>query len=179
MNKQSRASGTNARVYSFIPVCDLPCHAPHKFDAFLQPLFEELEELYIEGQEVFFKAPVPGHSPAQDTSTLRVVPLLATADMKAHAEIGLTGAGGRKGCRRCELVGEYVPEHHHYYYGNFLHRYRFPPPLRSVEESQAHGVEVDVASSDSQRTCLVKEHGVTGVSLFYCLYDVASVQCRI
>ena len=69
-------------------------------------------------------------------------------------------------------MGEYVPERRHYYYGNFLHRYRFPPPLRSIEDSRAHGVEVDVASSDSQRKCLVKEHGVTGVSLFYRLYDL-------
>ena len=34
------------------------------------------------------------------------------------------------------------------------------------------GLKWDVASSDSKRKCLVKEHGVTGVSLFYRLYDL-------
>ena len=63
-------------------------------------------------------------------------------------------------------------EHCHYYYGNFLHQYRFPPLLHSVEESRAHGVEVDVASSDFQRKNVVMEHSVTCVSLFYCLYDL-------
>ena len=85
VNKQNHASCTNARVYSFISV-DLPRHAPHKFDAFLQPLFEELEELYIKGLEMFFKAPVPGSSPAQYTSTLHVVRLLATELEELYTE---------------------------------------------------------------------------------------------
>ena len=102
VNKQNHASCTNARVYSFISV-DLPRHAPHKFDAFLQPLFEELEELYIKGLEMFFKAPVPGSSPAQYTS-LHVVPLLATQTWKLMQKL-VSAAGGGKGCRQCELLG--------------------------------------------------------------------------
>ena len=58
--------------------------------------------------EVFFKAAVPGFSPSADLATLRVLPLLCTADLRAHSEMGLTSAGGRKGCRRCEMVGQHV-----------------------------------------------------------------------
>lgn len=51
-------------------------------------LFHELEDLYIDGQEVFFHSKVCGQSPEDDTACLRAIPLLATADSKAHAEIG-------------------------------------------------------------------------------------------
>ena len=107
----------NAVVYSFVPVDQLPRHCQHKMDAFVLPLFQELEDLYIDGQEVFFSAEVAGHSPANDIACLRVIPLLATADSKPHAEIGLTASGGRKGGCRCNVIG-YLPEKHHYYYGN-------------------------------------------------------------
>ena len=35
MKKANRSSGSSAKVYSFIPVNQLPCEAPHKYDAFL------------------------------------------------------------------------------------------------------------------------------------------------
>lgn len=58
-----------------------------------------------------------------------------TADMKAHAEIGLSCAGDQKGCRRCEIVGEYVPSCKHYFYGNFLFRYYNQLPDKAAETS--------------------------------------------
>lgn len=104
-SKLHRSSGSSCRVYSFIPVDRLPTKAPHKYDAFFIPLIQEVEQLFLYGEPVFFKSPVEGYSPGNDTFDLRVLPLLITADMKAHAEIGLTCAGGKKGCRRCEVVG--------------------------------------------------------------------------
>ena len=84
--------------------------------------------------------------------------MLVTADMKAHAEIGLTSAGGRKGCRRCEVVGEYVASKQHYYYGNFLTRYHHPPAERNATESLKRGKEVDNAATASQKAALCKEY---------------------
>ena len=55
MSKVNRADSKHSRVYSFIPVSQLQNNAPHKLDAFLEPLITELEDLYIYGQEVFFK----------------------------------------------------------------------------------------------------------------------------
>ena len=90
-----------------------------------------------------FRAAVPGFSPPSDFPTLRVVPLLITADSKAHAEIGLTTAGGRMGCRRCMVADEYVPEINHYYYGNFQRRYCFPALPRNPKDNRAFGYQAD------------------------------------
>ena len=53
MNKLDRSYNKNAHVYSFIPVDQLPQKAPHKYDAFFEPLIAEIEDLYINGAEVF------------------------------------------------------------------------------------------------------------------------------
>ena len=119
MIKGARSDTNNARVYSFVPVSQLPHDSPHKYDAFFKPLVEDIENLFLYG-EVFFKGEVEGYSPPND---FHVLPLLVTADSKAHAEIGLATGGGHKGCHRCTLSGTYISERRHYYYGNF--RYRF------------------------------------------------------
>lgn len=101
-------------------------------------MVEEIENLYIHGEEVFFKAEVGGFSPSNDFPTLRL-PLPVTADSKAHAEIGLTTAGGFKGCRRCNVTGTCIAERRHYYYGNFRYRFRNPAEERSLEVNRTHG----------------------------------------
>ena len=156
MSKVNRAESKYARVYSFIPVWQLPKDAPHKLDAFLEPLITELEDLYIYGQEVFFKQEVTDLLAPKDTANLRAIPLLLTADMKAHAEVGLTTAGGYKGCRRCFVSGTYVPERRHHYYHNFQHRYRFPAQERTAEQNRMYGKEVDGARNASQKEQLRK-----------------------
>ena len=125
---------------------------------FFAPLIEEVEHLFLNGKSVFLKSKVPNYSPKNDTFSLRVIPLLVTADMKAHAEIGLTSAGGRKGCRRCEVVGEYVASKRHYYYGIFLTRYHHPPAEINATESLKRGKEVVNAATASQKAALCKEY---------------------
>ena len=165
MTKVERANSKHAKVYSFIPVSQLPRDSPHKYDAFLQPLIEELTNLYIDGCEVFFKSAVEELFPANDTPKLRVVPLLLTADLQAHAEIGQTSAGGFKGCRRCHVEGEYIPVHKHYYYGNFQNRFRFPATKRTAESNRLLGKKVDSAATAAERKRLAKQGGVTRESI--------------
>ena len=129
MSKSERSGANNALVYSFIPTSQLLTDSPHKFDALLKPL---LEELFIIGEEIFFRSEILGVSEENDCPTLRVLPLLVTADSKAHHEIGLTSAGGHRGCRRCHIGGTYVPEKHHYYYGSFQKWFWTPCPPRSA-----------------------------------------------
>lgn len=172
MSKADRSESDNARVYSFIPVSQLPNDAPHKYDAFFQPLFREIEDLFIEGEQVFFKTAVPGFSDADDFPTLRVVPLLTTADSKAHHEIGLTSAGGVKGCRRCTVSGEYVAERRHYYFGQFQYRFWNPCPPRTAEQDRRNGQAADCAITAAERKRILKETGVTGESSFFRLYDL-------
>ena len=164
MTKVNRCNSEHAIVYSFIPTDQLPSDSPHKMDAFLQPLLEELEDLYIEGMEVIFCSGVDGISPPNDITTLRVLPLLVTADFKAHAEVGLTAAGGRKGCRRCHVIGEYVHESKHYYYGETQLRYRL--------DNRALGKHADQASSKAHSKRLIREKGVTGETIIHRFYDL-------
>ena len=61
-----------------------------------EPLLKEIEDLYMDmdREEAFFKGCDEGMN---DFLTLRVLPLLITADSRAHSEIGLTTAGGYSG----------------------------------------------------------------------------------
>ena len=83
-------------MLSFVPVDQLPRDCPHNMDAFLLPLFQELEDMYINVRR-YSLAQRLLDTPANDIACLHVIPLLATADLKAHANIGLTAFGGRKG----------------------------------------------------------------------------------
>ena len=49
MCKALEVDGRNVKVYSFIPSYQIPRNCPHKYDAFLEPLMEELEDLFIDG----------------------------------------------------------------------------------------------------------------------------------
>lgn len=86
MSKLDRSRNKNAQVYSFIPVNQLPKDSPHKFDAFFDPLLTEIEDLYMYSLEVFYKSAIPDFSAANDITTLRLTPLLVTADLHAHSE---------------------------------------------------------------------------------------------
>ena len=172
MSKWERSNADYARVYSFIPASQMPTDSPHKYDAFLKPLINELEELFIEGEEVYFNNEISGVCEQDSCSKLRVLPLLVTADSKAHHEIGLTSAGGHKGCRRCQVGGTYVPERRHYYYGNLRQRFWNPCQPRTAEEDRINGRAADRATTIAQRKRICKETGVTGESLFYRLYDL-------
>ena len=100
------------------------------------------------------------------------VKINTTADSKAHAEIGLTTAGGHKGCRRCYVSGQYIPEKRHYYYGRFRQRYMLTVPMRSVDSNRQYGKAADSASTTAERQRIIWENGVTGETIFYRLYDL-------
>ena len=104
MNKFDRSSAKYSHIYSFIPTDQLPRDAPHKYDAFFKPLIEKLEYLFIEGEQVFFSKQIPELGDEDPFPTLRAIPLLITADSKAHHEIGLTSACGQRGCRRYQVT---------------------------------------------------------------------------
>ena len=98
MPNMDRSYDTNNRVYSFNLTHQLPKSAPHKYDAFFQPLIEEIEDLFIDSEEVYFAGEGEEDSASEEFPTLRLLPLLVTADSKAHCGIGLTCAGGCQGC---------------------------------------------------------------------------------
>ena len=88
-SKLQRSSESSCRVYSFIPVDNLPSKTPHKYDAFFAPLIEEIENLYLDGKRVFFRSAVSGYSTENSRFNVHVVPLLAivTEDMLKYTSL--------------------------------------------------------------------------------------------
>lgn len=99
-----------------------------------------------------------------DLVTIRLIPLLLTADMKAHGELGLVNVSGYNGCRRCTVKAEYLS--HHCRYGSFQYRYEHPSSSRTAEQNRLDGKDIDSESNPRQGT------GVTGESQLYTLYDL-------
>lgn len=96
ISKEKRSNGQYMRVYSFIPSVLLPEGVPHKMDAFLQPLIDEIKKLYIKGinvkieQQIKLKDNVIIHPGEYEVRSLL---LLGTADLKGHQEIVLNCGG--------------------------------------------------------------------------------------
>ena len=177
MRKSVRAGNNKSRVYAFVPVSELGrIKNPHKYDAFLQPLMEELSALYINGEQVqFAKKNVEEVvvSPKQmDTglTTIRVVPLLLTGDMKAHGEVGLVSVSGYSGCRRCTVKGEYLRNHCRY--GSFRYRYKHPSLPKTAKQNRQYGKQVDSIGEGNVKNELKRNYGVTGELPFYVFYDL-------
>jgi hypothetical protein len=113
-------------------------------------------------------------SPPDDFPTLRALVLLAAADSKAHAELGLTKAGGKYGCRRCGVEGTYIASRKHYYYGDFHRRFYHPAEPKTAKNNRADGRAVDNAPTRKQQSVISPECGVNGESVFYRLYNLYS-----
>ena len=103
-------------------------------------------------------------------TTIRVVPLLLTGDMKAHGEVGLVSVSGYSGCRRCTVKGEYLQNHCRY--GSFRYRYKHPSLPKTAEQNRQYGKKVDSIDEGNVKNELKHNYGVTGESPFYVLYDL-------
>ena len=68
---------------------------PHRMDAFLRPLIDEITELFLNGIQVNIPETVElsNFSVQQGIYTVRALLLLGTADLKAHQEIILYAGG--------------------------------------------------------------------------------------
>ena len=83
-------------VYSFAPTSYIHEHIEHKFDAFLEPLVEDLKQLHAYGIEIVIEEEI---DVGNDISVqpgryqVHVVPLLGTADIKALQELVLYASG--------------------------------------------------------------------------------------
>ena len=93
--KALRLQNKSLRVYSFIPTYLLKEGVPHKMDAFLKPLIDEVTNLYITGINVYVPEPInlSNATITQGNHTVRALLLLGTADLKAHQEIVLYAGG--------------------------------------------------------------------------------------
>lgn len=90
--------------------------------AFLRPLIEDLEHLFVEGFQVDFQVPnqyISEHLPIMQDgpTTIRVILMLVIGDHPAQCRIGQLKSSGKSGCRRCVMhtsltvQGQYVYDH--------------------------------------------------------------------
>jgi len=97
ISKEQRLSGKYLQVFSFIPSVKIGEGISHKMDAFLQPLIEEVKDLYIDGIDVSLPHQVDlgnGVTVLPGSYTVRMLLLCGTADLKGHQEM-LLYAGGK------------------------------------------------------------------------------------
>ena len=99
--KELRLQGKSLDVYSFVPTYLLKEGIPHKMDAFLKPLIEEITMLFLNGIQIHIPEAIElsNFTVAAGHHTVRALLLLGTADLKAHQEIILY-AGGTYVCYR-------------------------------------------------------------------------------
>lgn len=93
--KDDRCHSESLHVYSFVPSCYIKEGIPHKMDAFLQPLIDDVKKLYIEGLDITLENQVELRNctiPA-GVHHVRLLLLAGTADIKAHAEMILYASG--------------------------------------------------------------------------------------
>ena len=70
------------------------------------------------------------------------------------------------------MVGTYIAEKRHYYYGNFGERYRRRTDAKTAHSNFIAGRAFDEALTNQERDRLRKEFGVSGVSILYRLYNL-------
>ena len=94
--RKLRLHGSGLRVYSVIPSHLLKEGIPHKMDAFLEPLIEEITEIYLTGIQVHIPETIElsNWSVNEGNHNVRGLLLLGTAGLKAHQEIILYAGGG-------------------------------------------------------------------------------------
>ena len=93
--KDERSRGKYLNVYSFIPSCNIGEGIPHKLDAFLKPLMDDVVDLFINGKDVVISNPIRigDNVIAAGQHKVRLILLLGTADIKGHGELTLYAGG--------------------------------------------------------------------------------------
>lgn len=110
-------------MVGFVPSHMLPNKRPICLDPFLDPFVADIEDGFIKGIRVNYKAATCG-KPAGVT-TLRHLVLCFSGDHCGLCEVGKFTKMGKSGCRRCKPESVYIPETNHYYYPNFRNKLAF------------------------------------------------------
>ena len=84
--------GETKRTFSFCPSSNLPEGIVHKFDAFLEPLIEEIKHYYIQGFDVNIEDPIVVNGYRIPCGIYKIR-CLGAADLKAHQEMVLYAGG--------------------------------------------------------------------------------------
>ncbi|MCO5591271.1 hypothetical protein L7F22_045252 [Adiantum nelumboides] len=124
------------------------------FASCLTPLVEELENLFLDGEEVVYEYPVEkifdnpkGYA---KSCKIHVMLMMVTGDHPAQCKIGVFKNGGSEFCRhdkaQATLVKDSTKPDGWYVYDGNGYQARFPPPSRTVDKMKA-------ALEDAKRSC--------------------------
>ena len=155
-------------MVGFVPSHMLPNKRPICLDPFLDPFVADIEDGFINGIQVNYKAAICG-KPAGVT-TLRHLVLCFSGDHCGLCEVGKFTKMGKSGCRRCKPESVYIPETNHYYYPNFRKQARFPAEKKSIMDNLELLYKIASEERTSVRQQLSKESGYTGLSILHRLY---------
>ena len=142
-------------------------------DPFLEPLTRDLEEGFINGIPVNYAATIAG-IPSGPTHIRHL--LCWKGDHNGQCEAGKFIKCGKKGCRRCNLQGVFVPATNHYYYPGFRLQGRFPNGEKSIVNSLDVLQDIEEEERITVKQEKSKNTGYTGLSIFHRLYPLYHFQ---
>ncbi|MCO5606008.1 hypothetical protein L7F22_060195 [Adiantum nelumboides] len=145
------------------------------FSTCLTPLVDELEKLFLHGEDVAYEYPVEkifdspeGHA---KLCKIRAMVMMVTGDQPAQCKIGMFKNGGSNFCRRDKAQATLKPDGR-YVYDENRYQARFPPSHRSFGEMKT-------ALEDAKRCCTLaekeeawKKAGLSGKSILWRLNDL-------
>ncbi|MCO5583398.1 hypothetical protein L7F22_037309 [Adiantum nelumboides] len=120
----------------------------------LMPLVEELEKLFLDGEEVIYEYPLEkifdNSEGYAKSCKIRAMLMTIIDDHPAECKIGMFKNGGSKFCRgdkaQATLVKDSLKPDGWYVYDENRYQARFPPPSRTIDEMKA-------ALEDAKRCC--------------------------
>lgn len=150
------------------------------FSAFLRPLMDELEDIYMNGVDVVYNYALENifdaiHDQKKECK-LRGMLMMVSGDHPAQCKIGLFKDGGKEGCRRDKVKAELDTSNPsfkgRYIYNENRLQARYAPPKRSTKEMVNAILEAKRASTQAQRQLKLAEAGLSGVSILWRFHDL-------
>ena len=173
MSKVHRCHTDEIYVVGFVPSYLIPKKRSDALDPFLEPLIRDLEEGFINGIPVNYAATIAG-IPSGPTHIRHL--LCWKGDHNGQYEAGKFIKCGKKGCRRCNLQGVFVPATNHYYYPGFRLQGRFPNEEKSIVNSLEVLQDIEEEERITVKQEKSKNTGYTGLSIFHRLYPLYHFQ---
>uniref|UniRef100_A0A7M5WW45 Uncharacterized protein n=3 Tax=Clytia hemisphaerica TaxID=252671 RepID=A0A7M5WW45_9CNID len=171
MRKKERFKNENVFVSSFVPEHKLPNKQPTALDPYLEPLVEEIEELFIDGMDIDYPE-VDDEFPA-GRFRVRCMMLCWTGDYPAQCQVGKFSCKGTFGCRVDKCKGESVEDggSTKYYIGNrqkYLQRW----DKRDIEIEATTMYDIEMKQSIHAKLAEATKTGYTGLTLLYRLHKL-------
>uniref|UniRef100_A0A7M5XBD8 Uncharacterized protein n=1 Tax=Clytia hemisphaerica TaxID=252671 RepID=A0A7M5XBD8_9CNID len=177
MEKRYRCQNEYVYTSTFVPEHSMPNKEPNALDPFLEPLVDELVELFNEGVEVQY--PIDVGDLKAGKAKIRCMLICWIGDYPAQCQIGKFSCKGTYGCRVDKCKGESVNDGSTKYYINNRHYFTNRWEKRNYEIEINTMEEIEQQPSVYAKLRRAKETGYTGLSVLTrlnCLYGFNVLQ---